>query len=116
MSETFYFDNLVLGKDIISDSGTLVSGQKLTRGAALGKITTGGKLTQLDSTKADGSQTPYAILAADCDASAGDHVCAVYKFGEFSSGHVGFTGTDTSATFKEGFRDVGIYLKDTIPA
>jgi len=116
MSETYAYDNLLVGSDFVTDTGTLVSGQTLKRGAALGKITTGGKLTQLDSTKSDGSQTPYAILAADCDASGGDKSCALYKFGEFSSGHVGFTGSDTAATHKEGFRDVGIYLKDTIAA
>lgn len=116
MPETYYYDNLLVGEDFITDAGTLVSGQNLKRGAALGKLTATGKLTQLDSTKSDGSQTPYAILSADCDASAGDKACSLYKFGEFSSAHVGFAGTDTAAAFKDGFRDVGIYLKDTIPA
>jgi hypothetical protein len=116
MTETYTYDNLLVGDDYITDSATLVSGQNLKRGAALGKITASGKLAQLDSTKSDGTQTAYAILAADCDASGGDKVCPVYKSGEFNQAAVGFTGSDTAASFKEAFRAVDLYLKATIPA
>ena len=59
------------------DNATLISGQNLTAGFVLGKITTGGKLTRCAHAAVDGSQTAYAILAADCDASAGDTTALV---------------------------------------
>lgn len=54
------------------DNATLISGQNLTAGYVLGKITASGKLTRCAHGASDGSQTAYAILAADCDASAAD--------------------------------------------
>ena len=114
--ETLVYDGLLASDDYITDSGTLVSGQNLKRGAALGKITASGKLAQLDSTKSDGTQTPFAILAADVDASAGDKACPLYVFGAFNQAAVGFTGSDTYATHKNNFRDVGIFLKSAISA
>jgi hypothetical protein len=116
MSETYTYDNLLIGDDSVTDSATLVTGQNLKRGAALGKVTASGKLAQLDSTKSDGTQTPYAILAVDMDATSADKTVPVYKFGEFNQAAVTFTGSDTYATHKEGFRDVGIFLKGTIAA
>jgi hypothetical protein len=116
MSETYTYDNLLIGDDYITDSAVLITGQNLKRGAALGKITSSGKLTALDSTAITGEQTPYAILAADTDATSADKVCPVYKSGEFNQANIGFTGSDTAATHKEGFRAVDLYLKATIPA
>ena len=119
MSETYTYDNLLIGDDYVTDSATLVSGQNLKRGAALAQITATGKLTALDSTSAvalPGSEKAYAILAADMDATSADKTVPVYKFGEFAAGSVKFTGSDTAASFKEGFRAVGIYLKTTISA
>jgi hypothetical protein len=116
-TETFTPDRLIAGCcDCVTDSGTLVSGQNLTRGALLGKITTGGKLTLCNSAAVDGSAVPYAILAASVDASGGDKVCSLYKAGEFNDNAITFGGSDTAATHKEALRDVGIYLKSPVKA
>jgi len=116
MSETYKYSNLLIGDDFITDIATLISGQNLIKGTALGLITASGKVTELVSGASDGSQTPFAILAEDCNATAGDTSCPVYLFGEFNSGAMTFNGSDTAAQFKAGFRDVGIYLKTTVPA
>ena len=98
-TETFIYDHLFAGgDDIITDSGTLIMGQNLKRGAVLGKIAASGKLTLVNSTATDGSQTPYAILAADTDATAADKTCSLYIAGEFNSNGLIFGGTDTPAT------------------
>lgn len=57
---------------ISRDKATVVSGQNLTAGTVLGRITASGKYTLHDPAAADGSQNATAILLADCNASAGD--------------------------------------------
>lgn len=104
----------VEGFPIQTKRETLISGENLFRGTPLGKITASGKLTQLDSGASDGSETPYAILLIDTDASLADTVTDVYVSGAFNKNVVDdylATG-DTIATFIDGFRDVGIYIKD----
>lgn len=59
------------------DNGTLLSGQNLTAGTVVGKITSGGKWTAYDPSSSDGSQTNLGILYASVDASAGDAPCVV---------------------------------------
>jgi len=59
--------------ELLSEYGiTLISGQNLTRGAPLGRITASGKYTEWDPNVSDGSETLAAILAEDVDASSGD--------------------------------------------
>jgi hypothetical protein len=114
-TETFEYDNLVVGDEhIISDRETLILGQNLTRGAALGKITASGNLTQLDSGAVDGSENPFAILMEDCDATLANTACSVYLKGEFNQNEIGFVTGDTFATFKDAFRAISIFLKDSL--
>lgn len=114
-SESFANDNLVCGPyPIITDRQTLITGQNLSRGDALGKITASGKLTQLDSGAADGSENAYALLMEDCDASAADVVCDVYLSGEFNENEIGFVSGDTAATYADQFRALNIYLKNAL--
>lgn len=116
-TETFTYDHLFAGDaDVITDIGTLVTGQNLKRGAVLGKITASGKLTLVNSASADGSQNPYAILAADTDATSADKTCPLFVAGEFNSNGLIFGGTDTAATHKTALRDLGIFLKDPVKA
>lgn len=120
VSETYSPDRLIAGMAIriVTDAAVLVSGQNLTRGAVLGKITTGGKLTLSLTASSDGSQTPYAILAEDTNASAADKTCTVYLAGEFNPNVMTFgTGhSATTATTVAALRDGGIYLKSYISA
>ena len=114
-TEDFNYDNLVAGDfPLVTDAQTLITGQNLERGAALGKITASGKLTQLDSSAGDGSENAYAILMEDCDASLADTACRIYLSGEFNENAVGFVSGDTAATFADAFRAISIFLKNAL--
>ena len=54
------------------DAVTVISGQTLTAGAVLGKITASGKVTLIAPAASDGSQTAFGILLDAVDASAAD--------------------------------------------
>jgi len=111
-------DSLIAGTtQTVADSVTILTGQTLTRGAVLGKITVGGKFTLSASGAADGSQTPYAILAEDCDASGGDVTnVAVYIKGEFNENVLSFGTGHDATTVKAPLRDVGIFTKLAVGA
>jgi hypothetical protein len=116
--ESYSYDGLIAGDfPITTDRETLLSGQDLERGALLGKITDSGanegKLKQCDSSSTDGSQTPYAILVEDCDASSSDTVCDVYKTGTFNGSKVGLVTGDDIDDFKDTLRDLGIIIVET---
>jgi len=105
------YDNLIVGGDIVTDSGVLIAGQNLTRGALLGKITASGKLTLSVDTATDGSEAPYAVLNEDVDATAGDTVCSVLLGGEVNSNVMTFGGAHTAESTKDGLRSLSIFLK-----
>jgi hypothetical protein len=110
-------DNLIAGDQInpITLSVTLVSGQNIVRGTVLGIITSGGKYTTSLSAASNGSQTPKAIAAEDCDASGGDKTTLVYIAGVFNQNELTLGTAHTIASIREGLRDNGIYLKDSVP-
>lgn len=117
MTETYSPDNLLAGDyPAVTDEVTVVSGQNLSRGALLGKITASGKYKLCDSASVDGSQAPVAILAEDTDASSADAVGLAYLSGAFNESGVTFGGTDTAATHRAALRDLNIYLKKSVPA
>lgn len=105
------YDNLIVGEDTVTDSGVLIAGQNLARGALLGKITASGKLTLSLSASTDGSEVPYAILNEATDATAADKVCPIILSGEVNDGSVTFGTGHTAASTKDGLRSEGIFLK-----
>lgn len=112
---TFTPDNLIAGDNIrpITRSVTLVSGQNVVRGTVLGIITATGKYTTSLAAASNGSQTPKAIAAEDCDASGGDKVTLVYIAGEFNENELTLGTGHTLASIREGLRDNGIFLKSS---
>lgn len=105
-------DNLFAGSaEVVTDAVTLKSGTSYTRGTVLGVVTASGLAVAVDSSLADGSQTPYAILAEDVDASAADAPGAIYLTGEFNENALAFGGTDTADTHRKKLREIGIFLK-----
>ena len=111
-AETFVPDNLQVGNfPVQTDKQILFSGQNVARGEALGKITASGKLKILQSGSGDGSQNAYVIATEDVDASGGDEFITVFLSGGFNRDKVKFDGADTFNTFKDQFRDLGIYLE-----
>lgn len=112
------FDNLVAGsEEPWAEKGTLISGQNLVRGTLLGRITTGGKYTLALSASSDGSQTPNAILAHDCDASSADKECIVYKAGTFNINAVTLgTGITLDTATKHALRGLDIHFRTNVVA
>lgn len=116
-SETYTPDNLIAGEtQLVSETGTLLAGQVLPRGALLGKITATGKLTLSTSAATDGSQNPYGILYDAYDSTAGDLSAGLYIKGEFNPNAMTFGAGQTAAGVKAALRDLGIYLKPAVSA
>ena len=91
---------------------TVLSGQNVTRGTVLGKITASGKLVIVNSAGTDdGRRAPYAVLADDCDASGGDKTALVYLTGSFNEDKLVFGGTDTISTHRDALRNLGIFAR-----
>lgn len=99
---------------IRTEKVVVITGQNLTRGALLGKITASGKVNLSLSAAADGSQTPYAILAEDVDATSADKEAVAYISGDFNQDAITYGTAHTAATVKAGLRALGIYLHDPV--
>jgi hypothetical protein len=117
-SETSTPDGLIAGDagSITSRKVTLISGENVVRGAVLGKIAASGKYNLSLSAAVDGSETPEAIAAQDCDASAADAECLVYETGRFSEGALTLGAAHTVDSIREGLRTKGIHLVATTAA
>lgn len=114
-ANTYTPDNLIGGCEIplITKVLTVASGAGvLARGTVLGVLTTGGKAVKVDSSKSDGSQTAYGVLAESVDATSADVKALVYTSGLFNASVLAFGGTDTAAKHEATLRGLGIFLTD----
>jgi len=114
-TNTYTPDQLISGDyPQITEPETLIAGQNLARGAVLGRITVGGKLTLALAAAVDGSDVPVAILPVDADASAADLVVPVYKSGQFDPNFLVYgTGIDAAAT-KTAFEGTPMFLRTAV--
>ncbi|AQT84158.1 hypothetical protein ERICIV_03434 [Paenibacillus larvae subsp. larvae] len=110
------YDNLIAGgvSPVVSKGETVKSGGVYLRGTVLGRITEGGKLVPVDSSKTDGSERPYAVLAETVDAAKEDKAAAVYLTGEFNKDALIFGGSDTVGQHEVVLREIGIFVKTTV--
>lgn len=112
--ETVAHDNLIAGSTppIATDTGTLITGQNLVRGAVVGRITASGKLTECNPGAGDGSEVALGILAHAIDATAADKTCQIYVGGAFHSDemtwHAGFS---TEVLKQAAFDGTGIVIR-----
>jgi hypothetical protein len=115
-SDVFTPDRLIAdgAEDIVGKGITLVSGQNLSRGAVLGRITASGKYTLAAAASNDGSQNPAVILAQDCDASAADAQAVAYFQGTFNSAALTLGTGITAAAAADALRGLSIMIVDTI--
>lgn len=115
---TYAPDKLIAGNAhlLVGRKVTIISGQNLTRGAVLGKITASGKYNLSLSGASDGSQTPDLILAENCDASSGDKVALAYARGDFNANALTLGTAHTVASITEGLRAKGITLIPAVAA
>lgn len=115
--QTQEFDNLLAGDQaqLVTRSETVASGAGvLVKGTVLGRITASKKLKTVNSANADGSQTAYAVLAADVDATSSDKTAVVYLAGAFDKNQLIFGGTDTVETHRDTLRDLGIFAVNAV--
>lgn len=106
------YDNLFAGDfDVVTESVTV--GDNLVKGTVVGIITASKKAVAVDSSKSDGSEKPYGVLAEDAEA---DSIATVYLTGEFNENVLIFGGDDTAETHKRALREIGIFLKKNIEA
>jgi hypothetical protein len=116
-SESFTPDRLHAGDfPIRTLDVTILSGQVLTRGALLGKVTASGKYRLSESASVDGSEVPDAILAEDVDASAGDKSGIAYISGDFNEDAITYGTGHSAASVKDALRDKSIYLHAPVSA
>lgn len=112
---TYSPDNLIAGDyPLKGDEVTLESGQNLTRGALLGKVTASGEYKLSASGAGDGSETPVSVLAVDTDASASAYKAVAYFKGEFNKNAMTFGTGHTYASVKAALMQKGIILRDSI--
>jgi hypothetical protein len=111
---TLTYDNLIAGDfPITTDRQSAKSGEILSAGALLAKVTASGLLVQCKSGGVDGSQTPYAILVDDVDATGGNTVVDIYLTGAFNQAKIGLATGDDIADFKDALRALGIFCVHT---
>ena len=90
---------------------TLKAGQVYKLGSVLGVDKT-GLCSLVDSTKNDGTQNLFAVLAETVDATEADAAAGAWMTGEFERARLIFGGSDTWKTHEKAARDVGIFFKD----
>ncbi|MGG4452324.1 head decoration protein [Brevibacillus porteri] len=96
----------------------------VTRGTVLGKLSQVAEsdlyagtpiMAPVNSTKTDGSESPYAVLAdVEVDATSKDVRAVAYTDGEFNRAALKFGGTDTITTHETALRKIGIITKRVV--
>ena len=69
---------------IVSEPGTLITGQNLLANTVVARITLSGKLTQWAPAGSLGAQIPVGILMHTTDATSADKGCELYIAGVFN--------------------------------
>ncbi|MCB2200870.1 head decoration protein [bacterium] len=118
-NESYTPDRLFAGDfPVVTREVTILTGEavSLSRGAVLGKITSGGKYALVDSTANDGSETAVAVLAEDVDATEADVVAVAYESGDFNEDELTFGGTDTIATHREAMHARSLFTHAPLDA
>lgn len=117
-SQTYTPDNLTAGNEhlLVGKKVTIESGQSLTRGAVLGKVTASGEYKMSAAGEGDGSEVPDLILVDDCDASAAAKEALAYSRGDFNANALTLGSGHTVDSIKEGLRGKGIIIVNAVPA
>ena len=106
--------NIIAGNQValITEGVVLAKGTAtLKAGTVIALVTADSTGKAVDSSKTDGTQTPYGILAEDVTLkSSGTIKATVYVSGYFQKDKLVFGGNDTAATHKSALRTLGIYL------
>jgi hypothetical protein len=112
-SEANEYDSLLISSqmDPVTDVVTAAAGQALLRGTVLGLTTDTKEAYPVDSTKSDGTEQPYAVLADDISADADPASVAVYLMAELNADALIF-GSSTVNDYRQDMRKIGLIVKD----
>lgn len=88
--ETYTPAPFILGGLVAFDSGTLASGQNLTRGTVIGRVAATGKLVKSVQSATDGSEKPIGAMNHDADATGGDMNVVFAKGGDLDKNQITF--------------------------
>jgi hypothetical protein len=115
-TDTFNPDGLIAGDNPapLTRTMTIISGQNVTRGTVMGKITASGKLSIVNDANSDGTENPYSVMAQDVDASGGDKSGLTFELGLFDGSKLTFGGDDVLADHRDAMHGRGLYVKDTV--
>lgn len=86
---------------VLSDTLQIAAAQNLKRGS----------LVDATGTLCASDAEVYAVLAEDCDTTAGAREAAVYLTGEFNEKALIVAGGEAVADYKQSARKVSIYIK-----
>ncbi|MFP7469993.1 head decoration protein [Niallia taxi] len=116
---TFTPDNLIAGHNVpILPRGIVLAKNQgvIQRGTVIGIVTATKLAVPVDSTKTDGSQTPFGITTDTVDTGSGaatqDTKTTAYTSGLFNSKALRFGGTDNVSKHETKLRELGIYLQE----
>ncbi|MFH5187118.1 head decoration protein [Paenibacillus sp. TAB 01] len=107
------YANLVVGSEpVVTTAVTLKAGRAYVAGSVIGLATADDKGSLVDSTKTDGTENVYGVLADNIDATAADAPGVVYLKAELNGAALVFGGTDTLDTHKQSMRNIGLYVRN----
>jgi len=108
---TAEFISSVANKTRSFETGTLIAGQNLLAGTALGRITASGKLTELDTGASDGSEDIVGVLFDNVNAVADTIVTYVARDAELKAALVLADDAVLAAPEITALAAVGIVLR-----
>lgn len=98
------------------DIGILITGQNLSAGSVLGKITASGKYTFVNPAAGTGEQTAVAVLFDNVDATAADVSCVlITRQAEVNDKELNYAALTTpqKATVRTQLAAVGILVRQS---
>ena len=108
-------DNLLAGDfPLVTLPITVVSGENVSRGAVMGKITASGKYKLCTVDSSDGSEVAELVMSMDVDASAADAPGIGYLTGDFNENALTFGSVDTYADHASEMRLRSLFVHNPV--
>ncbi|OUM71463.1 head decoration protein [Pseudomonas caspiana] len=110
--QTYTPDQLSAGAfPVMIDTGVIASGQKLNRGAVLGRVTGSGEYLLCKAAATDGSKVPVAILDQSTDTTKGALVAPIRLTGEVLASQLSLGEGLTLAQAKAALRPLCLFVR-----
>jgi len=99
---------------VTTEARVIATGQQLTIGAVLGRVTASGEMVLSTAGANDGSEVPEAILSENVDTSEGAETHPVFLTGSFNERALIFGAGHTVESTRQGLREKNIFMNDTV--